>query len=165
MDPRNIPQTPFARPPSETSTRDPRSAPIPPPPYTLQAPIRQPLPTFNNDPFLPRRHDLDGSRHELHRPVSQSPFSLEKYAAGSPRDPPGSATVLAEGMLRDTNGSWSLGDRLMNGFQSHNTRGEHFLFVFAVISRTLRLSYIFSFHGQDTRSTMSSTLPMQFPNP
>jgi len=124
MDPRNIPQNPFARPPSETSTRDPRGPPIPPPPYTLQAPVRQPQPTFTNDPFLPRRNDLDGSRQEIHRTVSQSPFSLEKYAAGLPREPPGSATVSAEGKLRDTNGSWSLGDRIMNGYRSQDMKGE-----------------------------------------
>lgn len=126
MDLRNISQDPLARAPPETSTRDSRSAPIPPPPYTLQAPVRQSQPTFTTDPFLPRRNELDGSRQEPHRTVLQSPFSLEKYSAGLRREPPGSGTVSAEEKLRDTNGSWSLGDRLVNGYKSHHTQGELF---------------------------------------
>lgn len=134
MDPRNTPRDPFGRPTSESATRDPRNAPIPPPPYTLQAPLRQPQPTFANDPFLPRRNEQDGSRQEPPRPISQSPFSLEKYAAALSRESTKPAMISGEGKPRDTNGAWSYGDRMMNGYRSHDTAGELIsLFEFQVL--------------------------------
>lgn len=124
MDPRNTPRDPFGRPTSESTTRDPRNAPIPPPPYTLQAPLRQPQPTFANDPFLPRRNEQDGSRQEPPRPIPQSPFSLEKYAAALSRESTKPAMTSGEGKPRDTNGAWSYGERVMNGYRPHDTAGE-----------------------------------------
>lgn len=123
MDPRNAPPNPFARPLSETSTRDARSAPIPPPPFSLQAPVRQSQPTLVNDPFLPRRNERDRPLQEAST-VSQGPFSLGQYAAALAREPSRLVTIPAEGRPRESNGSWSLGDRATNGYMSQDVRGE-----------------------------------------
>lgn len=86
MDSRNNLQNSFTRPLSQPHARDPRQAPIPPPPYTLQTPTHRLQPSLNNDPFLPRRNDRDESRREPPMPSSQGPYSLGSYPANLPRD-------------------------------------------------------------------------------
>lgn len=126
MDSRTTPLNPFARPLSEQGVRDPRNVPIPPPPYTLQAPVRPSQPTFTNDPFMPRRVERDDSRQEPAKSLAQGTFSVGSYAASFPRDALGTATVFAEGkrVLRDNSGSWRLGEQRLDRFRPQDTDGE-----------------------------------------
>ena len=106
MDPRNTGQHPFARPPSQPSTRDPRHAPIPPPPYLLQAPSNRTQASFSSDPFLPRRPERDDSRREPPRSSTQGPFSISSsYGSSLSRELLGAATDIA-GRQRNNSGSW-----------------------------------------------------------
>ncbi|KAF6230522.1 hypothetical protein HO133_004866 [Letharia lupina] len=122
MDPRNNLQNPFARPLSQSSARDPRQAPIPPPPYTLQAPAHRLQPSLNNDPFLPRRNERDESRPEPPKSLSQGPFTIGSYAAGLPRDALGMAMEIRDRPQENNHsGSWvpRVGDGRADRYRHH----------------------------------------------
>ena len=126
MEPRSTPHNPFVRPLSAHNVRDARDVPVPPPPFTLQAPIRQSEPTLSNDPFLPRRNDRDNPRPGPVNSLPPSPFSLEKYAASLSRAAPPTPTTLAEGPQtpRDNSGPWNQGDRTIDGFRLRGVHGK-----------------------------------------
>ena len=141
MDPRSTPHHPFPRPLSEHSLRDSRSVPLPPPPYTLQAPIRQSHPTLTNDPFLPRRNERSDPRQAPGQTLPQSPFSLEKYAASLSREAPASAMMLANGQqqtLRDSDGAWRSADRGVDGSMHRNIHGMCYFSCVRNVSWSIR---------------------------
>ena len=127
MESRNNLQIPLTRPLSQSSGRDPRQAPIPPLPYTLQAPPHRLQPSLNNDPFLPRRNERDESRQEPPKPLSQGPFTVGSYAASLPRDALGTTMELRE-RPQDNNhsGSWTsrIGDGRADRYRQYTTEGE-----------------------------------------
>ena len=86
MDSRNKIQHPFPPPLPQSSVRDPRQAPIPPPPYTLQAPAHRLQPSLNDDPFIPRRNERDESRREQPKPSPHGPYTLGSYATSLSRE-------------------------------------------------------------------------------
>lgn len=113
MDSRSNLQNPYVRPLSQSSARDPRQAPIPPPPYTLQAPTHRLPPSLNHDPFLPRRNERDDSRQETPKPLSQGSFIVGSYATSVPRDAPGTLMEIRDRPQENHHaGSWMsrLGD-------------------------------------------------------
>ena len=126
MDPRSAPQNTFVQQrSSENIISDSRKAPVPPLPYTLQTPVRPSQPTLSNDPFFPRRNERDDPRQgPLNRP-SQSPFSLDKYAASLARDVPHPVSLGPEGhhVLRESRGTWRLGDGRADGYRPRDTQG------------------------------------------
>ena len=118
---------PFARPLSQSSARDPRQAPIPPPPYTLQAPAHRLQPSLNNDPFLPRRNERDESRQEPPKPLSQGPFTIGSYAATLSRDGLGTGMETRERTKENSHsGSWMprLGDGRADRYRHHAAEGK-----------------------------------------
>ena len=124
MDPRNTPShQPFARPLSPPGVRDARHATIPPPPYILQAPLRTSQPTLNHDPFLPRRNEQEDVRHEQHKPLSQSPFSLGNYAAGLQREASGVA-IENRDRVQENGASWIFGDGRTDRYRSQSGNGK-----------------------------------------
>ena len=126
MDSRNNLQYPFARPLSQPNARDPRQAPIPPPPYTLQAHPHRPQPSLNNDPFLPRRNERDDSRQELPKPSSQGPYSLGSYTAHLPRENLGTPMEIRDRPQENSHGgSWlsRVADGRADRYRHHATEG------------------------------------------
>lgn len=124
MDHRNTPsRQPFARPLSQPGVRDARHAPIPPPPYTLQAPLRTSQPTLNHDPFLPRRNEQEDSRQEPYKSLSQASFNLGNYAAGLQRE---ASKVGLENRdrVQENGTSWMLGDGRIDRYRSHSGDGK-----------------------------------------
>lgn len=127
MDSRNSLQNPFARPLSQPSARDPRQAPIPPPPYTLQAPTHRLQPSMNNDPFLPRRNERDESRQETPKPPSQGSFIIGSYATSMPRDAPGTVMEIRDRPQEHNHaGSWMsrLGDGRADRYRHIASEGK-----------------------------------------
>ena len=143
MDPRNNLQYPFARPLSQPNARDPRQAPIPPPPYTLQAHPHRLPPSLNNDPFLPRRNERDDSRQELPKPSSQGPYSLGSYTTHLPRENLGTPMEIRDRPQENSHGaSWlsRVADGRADRYRHHATEGKlHFLQKECVL--TLIISY------------------------
>ena len=124
MDPRNTGQNPFARPLSQPNTRDPRQAPIPPPPYTLQAPLNRSQLPFGSDPFIPRRNERDDPRQEPPKASTHGPFSISSYAVSLPREVLGTATSVAD-RQRDNMGSWTRnGEGNGDRFRPQQMEGE-----------------------------------------
>ena len=127
METRNNLQIPLTRPLSQSSASNPRQAPIPPLPHTLQAPPHRLQPSLNNDPFLPRRNERDESRQEPPKPLSQGPFTVGSYAASLPRDALGTAMEIRE-KPQDNNhsGSWMsrIGDGRADRYRQYTTEGE-----------------------------------------
>ena len=124
MDPRNTSShQPFARPLSPPGVRNARLAPIPPPPYTLQAPLHASQPTPNRDPFLPRRNEHEEVRQEQHKSLSQSPFSLGNYTAGLQREASGAAMENRDS-VQENGGSWRFGDGRMGRYRSQSGDGK-----------------------------------------
>ena len=128
MDSRNNLQHPFARPLSQSSAHDPRQAPIPPPPYTLQAPTHRLQPSLNNDPFLPRRNERDEPRQEPSKPLSQGPFTLSAYAAGlhRHRESTGAAKEIRDRPQEHSHGGpWMprLADGRTDRYRHHTVEG------------------------------------------
>ena len=124
MDPRdNASQAPFPRPMSQPGFRDPRHAPIPPPSYTLQTPVRTAQPTLNHDPFLPRRQEYDDVRQGQSKSLLQTPFGLGNYAASASRD---ALAIAAENRdrVQDNGMNWRLGEGRMDQYGSQNGDGE-----------------------------------------
>ena len=118
----NTSHSAFPRPLSQPALRDPRHAPIPPPPYTLQAPVRTAHP-FNHDPFLPRRNDYEDAWQEQIKPPSQGPFSLGTYAASAPRDALATATENRE-RVQENSGNWRFADGRVDRYRSQNGDGK-----------------------------------------
>ena len=132
MDPRNNLQNPFIRPLSQPSARDPRQAPIPPPPYTLQTPAHRLPPSLNNDPFLPRRSERDESRQEPPKPSSQGPYTIGSYAASLPREGLGTAMEIRDRSLDNNHGApWisRVADGRADRYRHHATDGQSQLFT------------------------------------
>ena len=135
MDSRNNLQHPFPPPLSQSSVRDPRQAPIPPPPYTLQAPAHRLPPSLNNDPFLPRRNERDESRPEPPKPLPQYP--LGSYAAGLSRE-----SLAAPMEMRDRpqetshTAPWMprVADGRAERYRHHSTEGEPQPLIFIQLS-------------------------------
>lgn len=124
MDPRNTSShQPFARPLSPPGVRNARLAPIPPPPYTLQAPLHASQPTPNHDPFLPRRNEHEEVRREQHKPLSQSPFSLGNYTTGLQREASGAAMENRDS-VQENGDSWRFGDGRMGRYRSQSGDGK-----------------------------------------
>lgn len=117
MDPRNS-QNPFARPPSQPSSR-------PTPPYTLQAPAQRLPPSLTNDPFLPRKIDHDHLRQEPPKSqLTQTPFTITSYAASLPRDALGTATDPTS-QLPENGRSWArVQDEREVGYRSRGSEGK-----------------------------------------
>ena len=127
MDSRNNLQYPFARPLSQPNARDPRQAPIPPPPYTLQAHPHRLQPSLNNDPFLPRRNERDESRQELPKPSSQGPYSIGSYTAHPPREKLGTPMEIRDRPQENSHGaSWlsRVADGRADRYRHHATEGK-----------------------------------------
>ena len=118
----NTSQSAFSRPLSQPALRDPRHAPIPPPPYTLQAPVRTTHP-LNHDPFLPRRNDYEDAWQEQIKPPSQGPFSLGTYAASAPRDALATATENRE-RVQENSGNWRFADGRVDRYRSQSGDGK-----------------------------------------
>ena len=124
MDPRNNGHhAPFTRPLSQPGARDARHAPIHPPPYTLQAPLRTSQSTLSHDPFLPRRTEQQDVRQEQHRPLSRSSFSLGKYAASLQREASGVAMENRE-RVQENGAGWRLGDERIDRYRSQSGEGK-----------------------------------------
>ena len=127
MDSRNSLQHHFPPPLTQSSVRDPRQAPIPPPPYTLQAPAHRLQPSLNNDPFLPRRNERDESRQEPPKPSPQGPYTLGSYAASLSRE-----SLAAPMEMRDRpqetshTAPWMprVADGRAERYRHHSTEGE-----------------------------------------
>ena len=132
MDSRNNLQYPFARPLSQPNARDPRQAPIPPPPYTLQAPPpHRPQSILNKDPFLPRRNERDESRQELPKPSSQGPYSIGSYTAHLPRENLGTPMEIRDRPQENSHGaSWlsRVADGRPDRYRHHATEGKLLLY-------------------------------------
>ena len=127
MDSRNNLQYPFARPLSQPNARDPRQAPIPPPPYTLQAHPHRLQPSLNNDPFLPRRNERDESRQELPKPSSQGPYSIGSYTAHLPRENVATPMEIRDRPQENSHGgSWlsRVADGRPDRYRHHATEGK-----------------------------------------
>lgn len=131
MDSHNNLQNPFARPLSQSSARDPRQAPIPPPPYTLQAPAHRLQPSLNNDPFLPRRSERDDTRQEPPRPLSQAPFALGSYPATSlSREGSGTTMEIRDRPQENSHSApWMqrIGDGRADRYRHHVLEGKLYL--------------------------------------
>ena len=121
----NTSHSAYPRPLSQPALRDPRHAPIPPPPYTLQAPVRTAHP-LNHDPFLPRRNDYEDTWQEQSKPPPQGPFSLGTYAASAPRDALATATENRE-RVQDNSGNWRFADGRIDRYRSQSGDGKQSL--------------------------------------
>ena len=140
MDPRNTPShQPFARPLSQSGVRDARHAPIPPPPYTLQAPLRTSQPTLNHDPFLPRRNEQEDSHQEPYKSLGQASFNLGNYAAGLQRE---ASKVGLENRdrVQENGTSWMLGDGRIDRYRSQSGDGKQLPICFIQLPYTALLS-------------------------
>ena len=118
----NTSHSAFSRPLSQPALRDPRHAPIPPPPYTLQTPVRT-AHHLNHDPFLQRRNDYEESWQEQSKPTSQAAFSLGTYAASAPRDALTTATENRERVQEN----WRFADGRMDRYRSQSGDGKQFM--------------------------------------
>ena len=148
MDPRNNLQNPFIRPLSQPGARDPRQAPIPPPPYTLQTPTHRLQPSLNNDPFLPRRNERDESRQEPPKSSPQGPYTIGSYATRLPREGLGTAMEIRDRSLDNSHGaSWMsrVADGRTDRYRHHPTDGK---FQLSAPSRCVCLSYHIVLHTQ-----------------
>ena len=170
MDSRSNLQNHFARPLSQSTARDPRQAPIPPPPYTtLQTHTHRLQPSLNNDPFLPRRNERDDARPEPPKPMSQGPYPIGSYAASLPREALGTAMEIRD-RPQDNNhtGSWMprLGDGRADRYRHHPTEGTRstYLSLYCVPipsplsplpaeSRLIGVLDVFGIHVLDSSST------------
>ena len=112
----------FSRPLSQPALRDPRHASIPPPPFTLQTPVRTAHP-FNHDPFLPRRNDYEDAWQEQIKPPPQGPFSLGTYAASAPRDAMATATENRE-RAQENSANWRFPDGRVDRYRSQSGDGK-----------------------------------------
>ena len=112
----------FSRPLSQPALRDPRHAPIPPPPYTLQTPVRTANPS-NYDPFLQRRNTYEDSWQEQTKPTSQAAFSLGTYVGSAPRDALGTATENRERVQEN----WKFADGRVDRYRSQSGDGKQFM--------------------------------------
>lgn len=122
MDPRNsINNNPFARPLSQPNGHHNAQAPVPPPPYTLQAPIQQ-QPSIVNDPFLPRRQEQGDARLDIDRGFRHGPPGA-RYATSLPRDALGTATENYNRM-QDNGGGWRFADRRADHFSAQVLDGK-----------------------------------------
>ncbi len=138
----NTSHSAFPRPLSQPAARDPRHAPIPPPPYTLQTPVRTAHP-FNHDPFLPRRNDYEDAWQEQIKPPSQGSFGLGTYNASAPRDTLATATENRE-RVQENSGNWRLGDGRVDRYRSQSGDGkqsilEHICFFSLHIQSSVHL--------------------------
>ncbi len=127
MDSRNNLQNPFIRPLSQSSARDPRQAPIPPPPFTLQAPAHHLQPSLNNDPFLPRRSERDEPRQEPRKPSSQGPYTIGSYAASLSREALATPMEIRDRSQENSHGGpWMprVGDGRPDRYRHHATEGR-----------------------------------------
>ena len=115
----------FSRPLSQPALRDPRHAPIPPPPYTLQAPVRT-AHHLNHDPFLQRRNDYEDSWQEQSKPTSQAAFSLGTYVGSAPRDALGTATENRE-RVQENSGNWRFADGRIDRYRSQSGDGKQIM--------------------------------------
>lgn len=124
MDPRVGPPNPFARTLSQPDARDSRNPPVPPPPFMLQAPVRQSQTTLLHDPFLPRRIQVEDPRQGGSKILAQGPLGVGSYTSSFPREVLGNAARLPEGnqVMKDTAGSWRLGDQ-RGGHTSRTMQG------------------------------------------
>lgn len=127
----NTSHSAFSRPLSQPALRDHRHAPIPPPPYTLQTPVRT-THHLNHDPFLQRRNDYEDSWQEQSKPTSQSPFSLGTYVGSAPRDALATATENRERVQEN----WRFADGRVDRYRSQGGEGKQTCFTTSVFSST-----------------------------
>ena len=116
----------FSRP--QPALRDPRHAPIPPPPYTLQTPVRT-AHHLNHDPFLQRRSDYEDSWQEQSKPTSQAAFSLGNYVGSAPRDALGTATENRE-RVQENSGNWRFADGRIDRYRSQSGDGKQIMLLY-----------------------------------
>lgn len=125
----NTSHSAFSRPLSQPALRDPRHAPIPPPPYTLQTPVRT-AHHLNHDPFLHRRNDYEESWQEQSKPTSQAAFSLGTYAASAPRDALSTATENRERVQEN----WRFADGRIDRYRSQSGDGKQVMLDYICFS-------------------------------
>lgn len=126
MDPRNTTtNNPFTRPPSQPNGHDAHRAPIPPPPYTLQAPVQR-QPRLGHDPFLPRRQEQGDARQDMDKSFRHAPLGVVKYGASLPKDALGNTTE--DYRAQDNGGGWRFGDGRMDRFRHQASSGESYGF-------------------------------------
>lgn len=123
MDPQNgTSNNSFARFPLQPNGHDAHRAPIPPPPYTLQAPIQQ-QPSIVNDPFIPRRQEQGDARLNMDRTFKHGSLGIANYTSALPRDALGTATENYNRMQDNARG-WRLGDGRADRFRLQTVGGE-----------------------------------------
>ena len=150
----NASHSAFSRPLSQPTLRDPRHAPIPPPPYTLQAPVRTAQP-LNHDPFLPRRNDYDDAWQEQIKPPSQGAFSLGTYAASAPRDALATATENRE-RVQENSANWRFTDGRVDRYRSQSGDGKQSVLDYVCL---------LSLHTQSSVHLCCFTLRLHVPCP
>ena len=149
----------FSRPLSQPILRDPRHAPIPPPPYTLQTPVRT-THTFNHDPFIQRRNDYEESWQEQTKTTSQAAFSLGTYVGSAPRDALGTAMENRERVQEN----WRFADGRVDGYRSQSNDGKQFmldyiwLFLLHIKSSVYLCSFALRLHSSRRPSIARITL-------
>jgi len=132
MDPPNSTTNhPFARPLSQPNGHDTLRAAIPPPPYTLQAPVQR-QPSLGNDPFLPRRQEQAGPGQDMDKAFRHGPFGVAKYATSLPRDALGVATENYN-RAQENDGGWRFGDGRIDRFRPHTSGGEFRGFIICIM--------------------------------
>ena len=125
MNPRSVPLNPFAPPPSRDSIRDSDDKFGPPPPHPSQAP-RQPQLYPVRDPLFPRRNEREDPNPSIPFSSSQSPFSLDRYAASLSRETPATSGGRSEERhtSRHTGGSLGGGQDMLDDHMSRYTTSE-----------------------------------------